>query len=242
MDNIINSFKEDFEKVKKLGFVESHRFHNTGIGKTFEDLIGVVENNSESPDYMEFLELKSSRDYTKSMITLFTKSPNYPPGANNIIKNKFGVDKEIHTTISGSRFNTFKGLWAFKLDVNEKEQKVFIVIKNLKNDEILKDIIYYSFEDLKKKWEVKCDYIAFVNAETKNESGKEYFRFSEAILLKSLSFDKFISAIKEGIILYDVRIGEYKSGKYKGKTHDHGSGFRIHKNNLDKIFNVEKIN
>jgi hypothetical protein len=79
MDNIINSFKEDFEKVKKLGFVESHRFHNTGIGKTFEDLIGVVENNSESPDYMEFLELKSSRDYTKSMITLFTKSPNYPP-------------------------------------------------------------------------------------------------------------------------------------------------------------------
>lgn len=38
---IIDKFKE----VKKLGFVPSHRKNNTGIGKTFEDYVGVVENN-----------------------------------------------------------------------------------------------------------------------------------------------------------------------------------------------------
>lgn len=41
-------FIEDFNLVKSKGFIESHRKHNTGIGKTFEDLVNVVENNDQS--------------------------------------------------------------------------------------------------------------------------------------------------------------------------------------------------
>ena len=42
-----------FKAVKKLGFVKSRRRSNTGIGKTFEDLMGVSENNSPAPDIMQ---------------------------------------------------------------------------------------------------------------------------------------------------------------------------------------------
>ena len=85
MVSVLEEFKEDFEKVRKAGFIESHRTHNTGIGKTFEDLVNVVENNKQEVDYLNELELKSSRELSKSMITLFTKVPSHPPKANTLL-------------------------------------------------------------------------------------------------------------------------------------------------------------
>src|SRR3989338_2425166 len=87
MDNdVLESFKKDFLAIKKNGFIESHRTHNTGIGKTFEDMIGIVENNSSLADYQGILEIKSKRDLSKSMLTLFTKSPSSPKGANSYLR------------------------------------------------------------------------------------------------------------------------------------------------------------
>lgn len=64
---ILQGFKKDFLVVKSKGFIESHRTHNTGIGKTFEDAIGIVENNSYLADYQGILEIKSKRDLSKSI-------------------------------------------------------------------------------------------------------------------------------------------------------------------------------
>ena len=43
-----------------MGFVESHREGDTGIGKTLEDLLGITENNIAGPDFATY-ELKSAR-------------------------------------------------------------------------------------------------------------------------------------------------------------------------------------
>lgn len=245
MVNALEKFKEDFEKVKKAGFIESHRTNNTGIGKTFEDLVNVVENNKQDVDYLNELELKSSRELSNSMVTLFTKSPSHPPQANTILRLKFGKDEDgskiLHTTIPGDKFNTFLEKYGFKLEINEKEKKIYILIKDLRNDTTIDFICYYTFEDLKKIIEKKCKNIVFVTAKIKEENGKEFFHFEKAILLTGLTFDNFLKAIKEGDIFYDIRIGVYGAGKNKGKTHDHGSGFRIRKNKIVQIFNVSEI-
>jgi hypothetical protein len=245
-DKVLQSFKKDFLIVKSKGFIESHRTHNTGIGKTFEDVIGIVENNSSLADYEDCLEIKSKRDLSKSMLTLFTKSPSHPKGANSYLRETYGhPDKNnmkiLHTTISGAKFNTFFSKIGFKLEVNEKAEKIFILVKDLDSDKIVDDSIYYTFSDLKHIIETKCENIAFINAETKEEDEKEFFYFKEATLLKNLTFEKFIQFVKEGLIVYDIRIGVYGTGKSKGKTHDHGSGFRVLKNNIPKIFTIEEI-
>ena len=36
--------------------------------------------------------------------------------------------------------------------------------------------------------------------------------------------------------MFDIRIGVYQTGKYKGKPHDHGSGFRIKPENLKELY------
>ena len=44
------SFIRDFRYVKDMGYIRSHRSHNTGIGKTFEDVMRIQENNLKIAD------------------------------------------------------------------------------------------------------------------------------------------------------------------------------------------------
>ncbi len=245
MVNVLQKFKEDFERVRAMGFVESHRTNNTGIGKTFEDLVNVKENNLQEVDYLKELELKSSRELSSSMVTLFTQAPSYPMEANTFLRLKFGKEEGglqvLHTTVSGDKFNTFLGKYGFKLEINDEEEKIHIRVKELKTGILLDIDCYYTFEALRPIIEKKCKNIAFITAKHKEENGREFFHFERAVLLTGLSFNKFLEGIKNGWILYDIRIGVYRIGEKKGKTHDHGSGFRIRKNRIREVFNIAEI-
>ncbi|MEI7719316.1 MAG: MvaI/BcnI family restriction endonuclease [archaeon] len=244
-DGALEKFKKDFENVRAQGFIISHRPHNTGIGKTFEDMVNVVENNKQDVDYLNELELKSSRELSGSMVTLFTKSPSFPEKANTVLRLSYGKDehglKILHTTIPGDKFNTFLSKYGFKLEVDRTKNRVCIKIKDLSTNKLIDFECYYNFEDLKEIIEKKCRNIAFITAENKKQQGKEAFHFQKAVLLTGLTFNKFLEGIEAGNIFYDIRIGAYKSGKNKGKTHDHGSGFRIKKTDIKELFNITEI-
>jgi len=169
-------------------------------------------------DYKGVLELKSTRTASISMVTLFTKAPTYPEGVNTYLRETFGTPdpksnnmKILHTTMDASKFNSYKGKYGFRLVVSE--EKIFIVIKNLKNDQMITTPVYYTFDVLRKIVETKCKYIAYIKAEKKHIDGKEHFKFDNAILLSGLTFDKFIDFVKRGLIYYDIRIGITKTGK-----------------------------
>jgi hypothetical protein len=149
---VAKSFKKDFLVIKGKGWIESHRTHDTGIGKTFEDLIGVVENNNLLADYKDVLEIKSTRELGKGMVTLFTKSPSHPPKVNSYLREKYGAPdtnannlKTLHTTFSTLKFNTFVNKFGFRLEVNEKSEKIRLLVKNLQSDKIIDTEIFYTF-------------------------------------------------------------------------------------------------
>ena len=51
-----------------------------------------------------------------------------------------------------------------------------------------------------------------------------------------LCANKFKSAVESDKLKIDIRIGVYRSGKNKGKYHDHGTGFRINKRDFLLLF------
>ena len=53
-----------------MGYVKSTRSGFTGIGKTFEDLIGKTEDTLEELDF-HGIEIKTKRGYSKGYTTLF---------------------------------------------------------------------------------------------------------------------------------------------------------------------------
>ncbi|HBO38754.1 MAG TPA: glycosyl hydrolase [Pasteurellaceae bacterium] len=240
MKNNLQLFVDDFNKVKELGFIPSNRSNSTGIGKTFEDVIGVVENNATEPDLHGF-ELKSHRNLSESYVTLFTKAPTIPKGANTYLRVKYGSSdnefpniKVLHTSIFHGRFNSHIAGAKFSLEINYKEERVYIVVQ--RNDGSFDKSVYYSFDSLKKAL-FKLNNLAYVSADTRRNGNVEEFHFTNATIFSEFKgLEHFLKMIEFRLIMYDVRIGAYKKGDKIGKTHDHGSGFRIKKENMKMLY------
>jgi hypothetical protein len=241
-------FVQRITEIKELGYVESHRRGDTGIGKTLEDLLGISENNIAGPDF-EIYELKSGRKNSSSMLTLFTKAP-LPKGANKKLLEVFGYkqrkvpkkfkqfslsgaridesaipieDKELHVTVDSIKPNSVGLLLEIKGDR--------LYISNDKGVEA-----YYNTEILREAFEKKYHKLIYVSAENKKERGKEYFWFNEAFLLDDFGFKRFSKLVKEGLLKVDLRIGHYPNGR----LHDHGTGFRILPKYLPQCFETIK--
>lgn len=233
---------EKFREVKNLGFVKSNRKHNTGIGKTFEDYIGVVENNLDEPDLAGF-EIKAHREESQSYVTMFTKSPNFPTKANAYLNNRFGTPYEDNTTLNklhssmfASRFNTSNGKYSFKL-INDKDAELLkIGVYDINTKILIDNTAGYTYECLGRILNKKLKNLFYVSAERKYQDDDEYFHFNKAEIYSEPSLEQFFKLIDEGLIMYDIRIGSYQSGNKYGKPHDHGSGFRILEPNLRLLF------
>lgn len=234
---------KEFKRIKKLGFLKSRRKSNTGIGKTFEDYIGVEENNINKPDFAGY-EIKAHREISSSFITLFTKAPSFPKCANAYIRDTYGNPyeslpnlKTIHTSLFATQANSYMNKYGFQLINNRTEKKIYIGVYSLKSRKLIDCSCGYTYEALKKVLNKKLKNLFYVIADTKTEAnGKESFHFIKASIYEKPSFAKFLNMIDKGLIMYDIRIGSYKTGKNMGKVHDHGSGFRIMEKNLCKLY------
>jgi hypothetical protein len=231
-----------FKAVQALGFIPSNRIHDTGIGKTFEDYVGVVENNSEQPDFAGF-EIKAHREASNSYITLFTKAPEFPIKANAYLLERFGAAsesnsnlKELHTSLFATRFNTYRGIYSFRL-LNDKDAKqIRIGVYDIDSKGRIDCSVGYSYAQIEKKLHDKLKDLFYVSAERKMEDGIELFHFNKAEIYSNPSLNKFLSLLDRGLIMFDIRIGSYKSGKSFGRPHDHGSGFRIKEEDIKLLF------
>lgn len=237
---------ERFHAIKNLGFVKSRRSNNTGTGKTFEDYIGVIENNLEEPDFAGF-EIKSHRSMSQSYITLFTKVPSFPKGANTYLRNTYGESyddaldlKSLHTSIFADRRNTYMQRLSFKLLDNPISQTITIGIYDMDGN-LIDNRVGYTYQDVECCLKKKLHNLFYVTAETQIQNREEYFYFKCADIYMEPSLERFMTLLREGKIMYDIRIGSYKSGAKRGKIHDHGSGFRILEGNMRLLYAQHEI-
>ncbi len=226
-------FVQRLKEIKQMGYIRTHRRGPTGIGKTLEDILGIEENNVPGPDAV-LIELKSARKGSKSMMTLITKAPS-PRGANTKLLQRFGYEvpprsgKVLHITLNppGSWTNV-KGKPVFRLDL--ANDKIKIVSKT---GEVL---AFWNEEILRKAFEKKFPALVYVKADCRGEGLNEEFWYNEAWLLKGFNFEGIKDLIRKNIIRIDIRIGQYPNGR----THDHGTGFRVFEDKLDLCFKERK--
>jgi len=243
---------DQFRKVKSMSesFVPSLRGSETGIVKTFEDYVGVVEINPAGPDLAGY-EIKSHREASKSYISLFTKSPCFPRRANAYLLGRFGIPyeenpnlKRLHTSLFATRFNSFNGEYSFRLIHDRAERAIRIGVYDLATKELVDATAGYTYACLEAVLHKKMKNLFYVSAERRFRvgDGVEEFRFDKAEIYAEPSLDRFLRLIDDGLILYDIRIGSCKSGRSYGKVHDHGSGFRILEPNLRLLYSEhEKV-
>lgn len=156
-DDIIE-LKRKFEEIKKLGYIKSTRKGTTGIGKTFEDLIGKNEDQDVSPDY-KGIEIKTKRYNSDSYTNLFNCTPK---GDSEFeikrIVNIYGYpDKEIkEAKVFNVSLNTSKpekvGKYNFNIYVHRNSKLIFLVIKDKKGN-LVENNVHWYFSELKERLE-----------------------------------------------------------------------------------------
>ena len=246
-DNQSKIIKE-FQRIKKMGFVVNSRPKNKdgGIGNTFEDHLGVTENNAKDPDFKGF-EVKSKRELSESFLSLFSKSPSYPKrGANKILRETFGEIREetdmglkkLYASVYSHNWGLVYEKYYMKLDVDRANEIISLHIKDL-NRKIIHTETHWTFDAIKKAAFKKFSKLFVVTAAVEKRNKIDFYHYTKADVYLDLDFEKLISEIEVGSIRLDLRIGVNKSigGKNFGKTHDHGSGFRIKKEKIEVIFN-----
>ena len=243
---IIKELEQKFQKISNKGYIKGIYNSFSSIGRTFESELNLPRNKESVPDY-KGIEIKTRRTYSKSAITLFTAVPDND-GNYEIerLKDTYGYPykndkkfKVLYCDVYGNKLN-FGGIkYQYMLEVNKNDKKVYLCIYDYKGNLIEKKI-YWSFEYLKNKLLTKLTYLALVNTYTTKKDGWNFFKYYKIEFYKLISFEKFIELLKSGTIKITFKIGIYLDEKNYGKIYDHGCGFAIKAENINKLFSKIK--
>ena len=252
------SLTNDLISICNNGWVQSCRKpgNDGAVGNTLEQLLDITENNLPLPNAAEW-ELKGQRRKTKSLVTLFHKDPS--PQAlglvNNVLLAQYGwplngypnelsYRQTISTTVPSDR--------GFQVIINEDEQKIMISfdasVVSSKHQNWLNSVEqrvslgqlnpqpYWGFNDLEHKAGTKLKNTFFVLADSKVQNGVEYFQYNGILMLQTFSFEKFLNALKQGLLKvdFDTRTGYNRPG------HNHGTKFRVAANLLPTFYETVK--
>ena len=78
--------------------------------------------------------------------------------------------------------------------------------------------------------------MVYAKADSKGSGAAEEFKFIEAYEASGFDFNTFNNLLRQGKIFVDLRIGQYPDGR----THDHGTGFRIREADEHLLFKKYK--
>lgn len=253
-DGLIQALLEIYE----LGWIQNtKRKGNSGaIGNMLEDLLGITENNLPIPNASEW-ELKASRIGSKALTTLCHLEPS--PRALKLVskmllplygwkhqeagalhnENELSFRQTINTLNPSDR--------GFRVVVNESEEKIEISFDTTFVAEKHKDWLqsvenrvglgelspqpYWGFSDLGHTIASKLGNLFYVQAEKKKVDEEEYFYYRKAFILRDFSIERFMQALKDGLVYVD----------FDARTkHNHGTKFRIRSHLLGNLYE-EKI-
>jgi hypothetical protein len=218
----LDEFRGRFVEIKDGGFIRSTRRGPTGVGHTFETLLGLQEDNIAMPDLGE-VEVKARRAGSGSMVTLFT----YDRGCWKV--NPLGAIRKYGTPDENGRLGMY-----FTMSRNPNNSGLFIDIdeENVSVKHITDGIIAtWNLETLARQFERKLPALIVVSALNELRDGIEWFHYIRAQLLKGTSPDILREQIAEGNVLIDLRLHD------KGTSaRNHGTGFRTFEDKLPLLF------
>lgn len=221
----LDELLELFDNVKSMGFVETKRTGDTGIGYTFEELIGIRANSNKTPDY-KGIEIKCSRSKQpkekrkapSGKQTLFSLIPNWgKAGDRRGLVEAYGEPDPVKNRIS--IYCTIKVIpnpKGWNLEINEEEQTIYVCYKGQR-------VVYYDMNDLRNALESKHKESVFITAETRlNDNKNEEFYYDSVVHCREVLFSEYIALIKENLAGLDFAIHSKD-----GKVRDHGFLWRI---------------
>ena len=218
-----------FKKIAEMGFIESMRPGDTGIGFTLETLLGIKENSDSAPD-LGTHELKSTRKGSQSLQTLFTYATkeHWKLSKSQVLLRYGKISKE------GEELSVYNS-------ITKKPNKNGFYFKTTEEHLIVKnadtEILRWTWKELVHKFENKFPACIKVFADSKFVNRNEYFHYNEVYNFTNADESKFKNLFVLDKIRIDLRL---KTNDF-GKILDKGTAFRIQEKNMKYLFRKEVI-
>ena len=205
---------------------------DTGIGRTVESILGIEMNPSKAPDF-KGIELKSHREASRVRNTLFTQTPEWAISrlkSGRAIVDEYGYipdgynHKSLHVTLSANKPNQ-QGLGLLvqpQLGLLEADEFSTIPLDDGTFRKI-NDVVVWKLIKLHERLLTKHRETFWIDAETKIEFGREFFRVSEILHTKNPIPSQFDVLLDQGQVTVDFLLcrdsgGDTYSFKIKGKA------------------------
>ena len=223
----------EFKKIKEKNPHKSQFPNNRdgGAGNTLESLLGVRENNNKLPDFLNF-ECKATRVNSGAKISLGSKKPSFPDGASRYLWENYGDIKppstlrRFYPTLRANGRDSLvykKNYMGIKVDRGSNKIRMYIMDLNKK---IIKDDIFWTFEDIRESAEKLKDTM-FAEITENLIDGESYFTYHNALVFWGFDYNLFLNEIENGNIELEFRCGVYKDQQRYGTMHDRGAAWRL---------------
>lgn len=238
----VRFLRKKFREIRNMEYVKSVRRGSTGIGATFEALLGKEEDSLEIPDFGG-IEIKTRRGYSKSLINLFTA---VPTGSTfyevKRLRDMYGYPdsrdknlKRLNTMAEAKELVQVGVFYHFGLRVDRELHRLILCVYDV-NKRLIDDSTYWDFDILEEKLLRKLKVLALVKAWPNRVGGVDYFKYYKMAIYKLKGFDNFLDALAAGVVKVKFLIGNYYDERRYGMVHSHGVSFSIAEEDLVSIF------
>lgn len=247
MDKDFNSLMEKFKAIKGKGWIKTIRKGPTGIGKTFESLLGKQEDCFSIPDYFD-IEIKTKRYSTNEPFCLFSAEPDGEElFESERIRTTYGYPSKknpqfavFNASIRATRYTQIANN-IFTLKIDRQNNKLYLIVFNFQGD-LIDDKTWWSFELLEQFLNRKLRYLAIIKAYNKYIQGEEYFKYEKLNTYKKVIFKRFIDLLEQGKIIVNFKIGVFLGTYRYGQPHNHGTGFNIYEKDIQYLYEESSSN
>jgi len=228
----LKELESKLREIKNKGFVSSLRSGSTGIGYTFESLLGISENNLPIPDIGGRIELKTIRKESQSLVTLFTFNKAVWQIKQKDLILKYGyIDDNNRYALKNTIYYGKTVAQNISFGIDENKNTIHLI--DGKSGDIL---AIWDIYVIVGKFMTKLSRILLILADRKIEYGLEYFHYNESYLLTDPSARRFINAFKNSVIGIDLRMHLKESGAVRNR----GTAFRIKEKDLTELYENRK--
>jgi len=223
-------FLNRFDQIAAKGFVPTLRAGDTGIGYTFETLMGIAENNQRCGDFMG-MEIKTYRSEELRMqdadkMNLFLREPTWIDGLSGTDRvRRYGYQDENGRYALYSTVQMRKNAHGFAFRIDKGSGRLWLQWNDA-------DVAFWTFVDLEIRLREKLSEAVYVAAQAAGRGEGEHFFYRTVTHCQSPSVEAYVSLLEQGDALLEIRMHIKENGRHR----NHGCGFRIKKNRIQMLY------
>jgi len=232
-DDVLSELVAHYDRINSLGWINTMRTGDTGVGYTFEELVGIKENNRQEADFKGIeikCKLQRQKGRPSSKTNLFQVGPVWSQKQKSIdrLRSIGGVDATgKHACYS--QVTVIPNNLGLCLEVPPPPSNVDLVHHSSK-------LGHWTRELLEKRLQMKHSRAAFIKAASRTHRGVVQYHYNELVYCERPDIERFVDLVAARKIVFEFTMTE----RPMGRVRNHGYPWRlVDDRELDLLFGLQ---